>query len=136
MQSNGAQELGKIGVGKGSRLQCWPVERGAVPFPCFDLAVCSLLDDLICLSVQKAHLIIIAIRAPRIELRVRHVLVKGKFGERHWGTGHVCNPVEGSCECNKMREITKTLAISFLRRLSVHENNADFLARENQDKVH
>jgi hypothetical protein len=119
---------------KESRLPCWPVERSDVPFASLDFAFCGLLDDLICLSVQEALLVVIPIRAPRIELRVGHVLVEGKFGEWHRGTHDVCNSVEFSCQCNKIREITKNLANSFLRRLSVHKNSSDFSARENRDR--
>jgi hypothetical protein len=67
-----------------------PIGRFSIPFPGFDLAVCSLFYELICLSVQEALLVIISIRAPSIELRVRNVFVEGKFGEGHWGSGHVC----------------------------------------------
>jgi hypothetical protein len=81
------------------------MEKIDLPFARSDLAVCSLLYDLISLSVQESLLIIIAIRAPSVELRVRDVLVKGKCGEGHRGTRHARNTVQVSCSCITIRGI-------------------------------
>ena len=57
--------------------------------PGADLAGCCIFDYLICLSVQEAELVFVAIHSPGVEFRVGDRFVAGEGGEGDgWAVGH------------------------------------------------
>ena len=61
---------------------------GGIPRSSLDLTVCSLLYDLVRLSVQEALLVIIPVHTPSIELGIWELLVQREVREGNWWSCH------------------------------------------------